>query len=310
MKSAHNYDECVKKNNWRVINCRTCGYWHVYPMPEEKELAEYYRNKYYKTLKGNRSMTDKFNDPDGFYSLQYADRLRQIHRFLPTGMPKTVIDIGAGYGDFLSFMKKNNWKVQGSEPSELAFRKIKDNALNIKLCSMNEFEEAGFKPAAVVALNNVLEHLRQPQKVLDEVRKHLLLRGGIVSIVMPNDFNILQDLIMKSVLKNNPDKRYYWVAPPDHLNYWSTCNIGRFLDRCGFKAVFMTCDFPMELFPLMGEDYVSYPEVGRSAHLKRVRFEKYLHQTGSFKFKDSIFESFAKLGIGRDMQVIAVPKRL
>jgi SAM-dependent methyltransferase len=276
-------------------------------MPSDQQLNDYYKKKYYKTLKGNRSMTDRVSDPDGFYAIQYVDRLRHIRRFLKKGQPRTLIDIGAGYGDFLAFMKKNGWSVQGAEPSLEACRTIKDRSLNVKPYGVDNLLEAGFKPASVVTLNNVLEHLRNPLAVLETVKKYLLAKGGIISIIVPNDFNVLQEVLKKAVLKNNASKKHYWVAPPDHLNYWSTKSIVPFLERAGFKVLFLITDFPLELFPLMGDDYVLNPEIGRSVHLKRVKLEKHFRDNDLLPLKDGLYKSFADLGMGRDMQVIAVP---
>lgn len=57
----------------------------------------------------------------------------------------------------------------------------------------------------------------------------------------------------------------------------------------------------------MGDDYVTHPEIGRGVHLKQVGFEKVLKETGSYDFKDELYSSFAKLGIGRGILVYAKP---
>lgn len=215
MQNQHPYKESINKSNCKVINCEKCGYWHVHPMPTEDELNAYYGSKYYETLGYNRSMTDKLKDPDGFYVIQYEDRLRHITKVLPSDLPKTILDISAGYGDFLRFMKKKGWETQGLEPSRLAWELIKDKKiLNIKQGSIDRLLNLSFKPSSLITLNNVLEHLREPRRVLEIIKKHLLLPRGILSVIVPNDFNILQDLLMRTVLKNKTEKQYYWLGPP------------------------------------------------------------------------------------------------
>jgi len=307
MENKHLYKESIKKDNYTVINCEECGYWHVYPMPTEDELNNYYESKYYHNLGDNRSMTDKLDDPDGFYAIQYEDGLRYITKIFPRDLPKTIIDIGAGYGDFLIFMKNNGWSACGVEPSKYAYQNIKDKSLDIKLGNIEQVY-AEFKPASLVTLNSVLEHVGDPRRVLDVIRDYLLLPRGILSIIVPNDFNILQDLAKRTVLKNTPEKQYYWVVPPEHINYWTIKTIRKFLKRCGFEVLGIITDFPMEIFLLMGDNYVTNSEIGRNVHLKRVRFEKNLQEANLREFKDLIFGSFAKLGIGRCMQVFATTK--
>ena len=106
---------------------------------------------------------------------------------------------------------------------------------------------------------------------------------------------------MQTVLKEKSEKHYYWVDPPEHLNYWSNKTLKAFLVRNGFAIAYQTADFPMELFPLFGEDYISRPEVGRSAHVKRVTLEKMFNQTSNDDLKDRLYRSFIKLGVGRNV---------
>lgn len=307
MQSKHEYSESIERNNYTVINCKSCGYWHVHPVPSVEELNSYYENKYYDTLTEteNRSMTDKKNDPDGFYSIYYEDKLRHINSLLPNKLPRTIIDIGAGYGDFLYFMKKKGWITQGLEPSSEAYEFFKEKDLNICHGSFEELLDMGFQKSSVVTLNNVLEHLRDPEKVILQIKENLLSKDGVLSIAIPNDFNVFQMLQMKTTLQENTEHQYYWVSPLDHLNYWSYDTIQKFLTRMGFEIKFVSSTFPIDMFPLMGEDYVTHPEIGRNTHLKQVQFEKNLHITGSNNFKDVLYSSFAKLGIGRMILVYA-----
>lgn len=311
MQSKHEYSEFIEHNNYTIINCRNCGYWHVYPIPSKEELDNYYETKYYKSLSENenRSMTDKKDDPDGFYNIYYEDRLRHINNILPDNLPRTIIDIGSGYGDFLNFMKQKGWITQGFEPSREAYEFSNHKDLNIHNGSFEDLVDIGFHKSSVVTLNNVLEHLRDPVKVLSEIKENLLIPEGILSIALPNDFSIFQKMHMKTALMNNAEKHYCWVSPLDHLNYWSHNTIQNFLNKLGFEIKFITSTFPIDIFPLMGDDYIAHPELGRNIHLKVVQFEKYLHDTNSNEFKDALYSSFAKVGIGRLIIVYAKPVR-
>lgn len=305
--SKHEYSESIVRGNYKVINCISCGYWHVYPIPTEEELNEYYKKIYYENLGNNRSMTDKLNDPDGFYHIQYEDKLRRINKFLPKELPLRVLDIGSGYGDFLRFMKSKGWETRGIEPSESAYeisKEIEDN-LGIRCAPFSDLLKMDFPHSSVVTLNTVLEHLREPAEVLMQIREHLLIPGGILNIHVPNDFSFLQQLLNNTVLKGNSTKQTYWLHPPEHLNYWTHQSLRNFLTKLGYKILYMVSTFPLELFPLMGEDYISNPKIGREMHLKRVRFEKWLYETNNHDFKDALYEYFAQLGIGREIEIFA-----
>ena len=186
MQEKHHFKKSIKKNGYSIICCEDCGYWHVHPMPTEEVLNEFYNTRYYDMSGDNRSMTDKINDADSFYTLQYEDRLRNLMKIFPAHLPKTVFDIGAGYGDFLRFMKKKGWKTQGVEPSRHAVDIVKDREeLGMVHDSVYSLSKPHFKPAAVVTINNVLEHLADPVKVLEMVKGRLLLPGGVLLVIVP-----------------------------------------------------------------------------------------------------------------------------
>jgi hypothetical protein len=43
-------------------------------------------------------------------------------------------------------------------------------------------------------------------------------------------------------------------------------------------------------------------------HLKRVCLEKWLHETNNCHFKDTLYEKFAQVGIGREILAFATTK--
>ncbi len=301
----HPFARCVTKNGTEVIDCQACGFWHVFPIPSAEELRRYYESKYFESLGDNRSMTDKLQDSDGFYTLQYEDKLRRLVRLLPPPLPRTVLDIGSGYGDFLRFMRERGWQVLGLEASRTAVELCRDQGIEVAHGSVDELASCDFPASAVVTLNSVLEHLADPWLVLEIVRDRLLLPGGILNVHVPNDFSPLQQILSETVLRAAPEKERYWIAVPDHINYWTHRSLENFLRRLGFQVVLMTSTFPLELFPLMGEDYISDPSVGRHIHLKRVQFEKLLRQAGAEELKDALYVHLASLGLGREIEAFA-----
>jgi hypothetical protein len=59
-------------------------------------------------------------------------------------------------------------------------------------------------------------------------------------------------------------------------------------------------DFPMELFLLMGLNYVEDPEVGATCHAYRVQAELSLPAD----VRRELFRTFAAGGIGRNLRVV------
>ena len=75
----------------------------------------------------------------------------------------------------------------------------------------------------------------------------------------------------------------------------------KFLEKLDFKIILSTTDFPMELFLLMGEDYIENNKIGSICHQKRMKFELSI----SDEIRKDIYNSLASLGIGRSCIVYA-----
>lgn len=138
-------------------------------------------------------------------------------------MPKTLLDIGAGTGEFLAMAKKNGWRVKGVEPNpvakELARNKGLDMVVDLKTLPKEKF--------AVVTLWHVLEHMpaleQSIQHICDKVAD-----GGTLIIAVPN-------------YKSFDAKYYgaYWAAydVPRHLWHFSKTAIEKLFVQQQFDLV-------------------------------------------------------------------------
>jgi hypothetical protein len=160
---------------------------------------------------------------------------------------------------------------------------------------LDEYESNSPQPVHAVILLNVLEHVEDPVDVVQNVLPHMM-DASIVVIRVPNDFSPLQLAAQKKL-----DKEAWWVAPPDHIQYFNFASMEQFLDVLGLEIVDRLSDFPMELFLLFGEDYVGNREAGSACHKKRRLFELSI----SKELRRGIYRSFAQNGIGRNMLVFA-----
>ena len=62
----------------------------------------------------------------------------------------------------------------------------------------------------------------------------------------------------------------------------------------------------MEAFLLMGEDYTSDPDLGRTAHAKRKAFDLAFERAGLSRGRRGFYAALAAAGMGREATVIAV----
>ena len=73
----------------------------------------------------------------------------------------------------------------------------------------------------------------------------------------------------------------------------------------GFKIIIKESTFPLELFLLMGQDYIKNPKIGKKIHLARIQFEKNFEKRKEVQLKRIIYQKLAEIGIGRTAIIYA-----
>jgi len=282
-------------------------YKHLDPLPSEKDLKLFYQKKYFQELKKrkgtkeskliNKKNRARSKELEWLKKTYFEDRLDVFNKYFPFNK-KLILDIGCGSGEFLEFMKNSGWKVVGIEPSEEAFNQAKKKGITVYNLPLEEFVSQSNKKKEkfdVIVFDNILEHVLKPKEIL-MISHKLLSPDGISYIKVPNDFNRLQLLAQKKL-----NKRKWWIAIPDHINYFNFQSLEKLLKFCGFEVLLKTTDFPMELFLLMGDDYVDNPEIGKMCHQKRVNFEFSI----SKELRRNLYNKLAELGLGRECIIYA-----
>ena len=129
--------------------------------------------------------------------------------------------------------------------------------------------------------------------------RNVLNTNGLIVITVPNDYNPLQQAFTK-----DSSKEKWWLAPPFHLNYFSHKSLASLVKRCGFEVLESTSMFPIDLFLLMGDDYIGNDEIGKKAHSRRKNFETKLAKENIVLLRN-LYKAFANLEIGREVVLYA-----
>ena len=62
-----------------------------------------------------------------------------------------------------------------------------------------------------------------------------------------------------------------------------------------------TVTFLIDLFLLMGKNYIGNDMLGRECHSLRKDFETHLSKSNEIDFKDKLYQKFLEVGIGREI---------
>ena len=273
-----------------VIDCRGCGFRHVVPLPTTDELSKVYREDYYATEKPLYLEQNAGN-------LASRDRFDSYERNLPAGR-RRILDVGSGPGSFLLHGRDRGWQVQGIEPSRQSATHSRELGLPIIEEFLDDALAASLDPFDVIHLSQVLEHIPAPEQMLRCING-LIAPGGLIHVIVPNDFNPFQLALRGAGL------RPWWVAPPHHLNFFDFNSLSALLERCGFIVLERETSFPIDMFLLMGDNYIDDATLGRTCHGRRKNLELNLNAAGMNPLKRQLFRAMAELGIGREAQILA-----
>lgn len=144
------------------------------------------------------------------------------------GEEAKYLDIGCGVGHSLELAATLGLKASGVEVDKTALRICTESGNQVFLPAELEFVE-NFD---VVSLFEALEHIVDPQKLLQDVYK-LLNPGGLVLITVPNVAS--WDI---SLLKQNSAHVYGGIDGVGHINLWSPRSLKRLLEQSGFSVLF------------------------------------------------------------------------
>ena len=286
---SHKGKIILNKGKFELIDCTKCKFIHIMPLPTEAELLKFYQKEFYQKVKPTYLKQDEKERE--YWNMSYDEKLN----ILETNKIKNkkILDVGSGGGFFLRRAKEKGWDVLGIEPSLTAAK----YAEKYKIPTITDFfEKIDFskkKKFGAIHMNAVLEHSRSPNKIL-EIAHNLLEKKGMLIVEVPNEFNPLQLIAQKTLKKDE-----WWVVPKEHLNYFNFNSLSKLLKKNGFEITMKQATFPLEMFLLMGFDYINNSKIGLKKHQERIKFEQNLNEQNAQKLKQKIYQKFAEIGIGR-----------
>ena len=192
-----------------VYTCASCSVGYTHPIPEN--IESYYDQEGYDSYQKKKSL---YNTIYSYVqSLNNNYKIKIIKRF-GVGM---MLDYGAGSGSFVNFANKKGFKAFGYEPI---------NANNNKKIT-NTLGELVKKKYKFITLWHVLEHTKEPEKLLSRIKK-MLTKDGVIVIAVPNS--------------GSYDNTYYknrWAGydVPRHLYHFNTKSFERLVLRLNMRVI-------------------------------------------------------------------------
>lgn len=197
-------DFSVSGESFSLLHNEAYDLLKTHPQPSLEHLPSYYESEdYISHTDGKRTLFEKM------YHLVKSKAIKNKVNLINQWQPEkgTLLDIGAGTGDFLLEAKKQNWITTGIEPNE----KAKQIAIQKGVSFGTNLEELPNEIFDVISMWHVLEHVPNLEEQIATL-KRLLKPNGTIIIAVPN---------FKSYDANH--YKEFWAAydVPRHLWHFS-----------------------------------------------------------------------------------------
>jgi ubiquinone/menaquinone biosynthesis C-methylase UbiE len=211
-----------------VQQCRACGVFFVNPRPTQREIAASYETgKSYDFWATEREAREA----------QWKTRLALISD-QPGG--RTLLDIGAGDGHFLSVARAAGFSCLGTELSQNGAERARAEGHEVLVGQFTELDLGG-REFDVVTMWHVLEHVPNPGETLERVWQ-VLRPGGQFLVAVPNEDNaFVNDRLGFRRGRGAPIQPPAW-GQEIHLTNFQPATLRRALRRAGFRVERMGVD--------------------------------------------------------------------
>ena len=212
----------TRDSDHNVVQCTVCSHLQLYPLPKEKEESKFY-DKDQQTKLLNKSFT-----LEDLQRRSEADTQRRIETLTNNFKSRqSLLDIGTGYGFFLDAAQNNGFETTGLEISRDRLKiaqKVTDAAIwTFKIDGPNKTG----KKFDIVTLFHVLEHIKNPIKLCNDLKTYLKKKGVLI-IEVPNANDYLLQI-------KKPYRNFYWQIA--HISYFTPKTVTQVLRRAGYRKI-------------------------------------------------------------------------
>jgi 2-polyprenyl-3-methyl-5-hydroxy-6-metoxy-1,4-benzoquinol methylase len=247
--------------------CMKCGHVQQVNMPSPEELATYYSHHYRSDYKAVHVPKKKHVHRAGRVALE---RLQMLQKFQEGR--RSLLDVGAGGGEFVYLASRLGWDATGIEPN-LGYSEFARNEYGVEVATGSLDDEA-HRRVDVVTMFHVLEHMPDPQASVQRVYERLTPQG-LFFVEVPN-------LIQKDSSPHN----IFFKAHVQYFNkdtlFFVTSRHFECLtmeDKGNLKAVFRRLDHLTKEAQLPSTEVVA----ANAARFRAKGWSEYLFEGGGWK---------------------------
>jgi 2-polyprenyl-3-methyl-5-hydroxy-6-metoxy-1,4-benzoquinol methylase len=173
-------DYFLTQEEFTIVKCDNCGFLFVNPRPDVNEISKYYKSEEYIS----HSNTKKGLLNKVYHIIRKKNHKKKFDLISSYKQSGTILDIGCATGEFLNFLKKQNWKTIGVEPDVTA-QNFAKSKYGLNVFSEDFLDKTEPAKIDVITMWHVMEHVHILRQRMQQI-KRLLVKDGIAFIAVPN----------------------------------------------------------------------------------------------------------------------------
>lgn len=175
---SQDWTTVAESDDYRFVRCRNCGLVYQNPLPIGADIVKRYDEEYF---------SYEIENEKQFFHLMWLG-LEDVHFFswekqlLDKGV---FLDIGCATGRLLATLRERHWNVMGVEVCRASATYAIEKR-NLDVC-IGTLEESGLpeNSCSVVHCSHVIEHVSDPRRFFQEIKRILIPRGVLI-LTTPN----------------------------------------------------------------------------------------------------------------------------
>ncbi len=230
----NDYGLRIMKSGYKCILCHNSYIYHFGSKSFLKNPKQY--QDLYHT--NREKLKNKWGFYDDYYNNARKDVINMID-FKPDDQ-FSVLEVGCGLGETLAKIKYRfpNVSVSGVEiVSNIA--SLGNKRFNITCGDIENMVLEG--KYDIIMFPDVLEHLRDPEKVLISMRNHLKYNGSIITSIP----NLMNASVIYGLLHGNFTYQDAGILDRTHLRFFTLNEIKSMFDRAGYKITKLMLNISM-----------------------------------------------------------------
>ena len=213
-----------------------------------------------------------------------------------------ILDIGCGSGESIGYHKSRGCDVYGVEADKDVVQIAEKYQLKI---SCGQFDANAYQPDFFdyVTLDQVIEHMNDPERVLKQIYEILRPAGQLV-MSTPNINGWGKTVFGRKWIN--------WHAPY-HLHFFSRASIELLAEKCGYKLKLYKTITPADWLTFQWMHLITYPEQGTKSGYwsdnspcmqNDMIFLRLLRKLDQLKINHLITRFFDAIGLGDNSLII------